>query len=188
MEHISSYMNGMPEKQNQKLIAAFLIGALVGVVGSWIVVSTMNALAERKQDNNNSYLQGSEEEVNTDNQTVVGANIPGPSDIQVRNELISVSDQPAGATVAINKAVFEEAGWVVIHEGTASHIGNALGAARFDAGEHGGTVKLLRATEAGKTYRAVLYRDNGDRTFSLDTDFPFLGNGNQPIIATFVAQ
>ena len=178
----------MPEKQNQKLIAAFLIGAFVGVAASWITVSTMNALAQRNQDDNNSYLQGSEDEVNTDNQTVVGSNIPNPSQIQVRNELISVGNQPAGTTVAISKVVFEESGWVVIHEGTASHIGNALGAARFDAGEHSGTVKLLRATQPGQTYRAVLYRDNGDRTFNLDTDFPFLGNGNQPIIATFVAQ
>ena len=77
---------------------------------------------------------------------------------------------------------------MVIHEGTASHVGNALGAARFDKGEHSGVVGLLRPTEPGVTYRAVLYRDNGDKEFNLDTDFPFLQDGNQPVLTTFIVE
>ncbi|MBL7045539.1 MAG: hypothetical protein ISR99_00705 [Parcubacteria group bacterium] len=117
--------------------------------------------------------------------------IVGKSDIAINKELsknsaILVKNQPSGDSVAIDKVVLEEDGWVVIHEGTEGSIGNALGAVRLDAGEYSVSVELLRATIEGQIYRAVLYRDDGDREFSLDSDFPFMDSSGGPVVTMFI--
>ncbi len=183
MEHISKYthMNTESRNFNIKLFGVFLIGVVVGAFFVWMWTATQDALSDKEQvevvvsEIDKKDLTTSVQELNT-------------VEAQLRNDAIIVRNQLAGMSVVVEKAVFEEDGWLVIHEGTASHIGNALGAARFDKGEHSGNVELLRTTEVGITYRAILYRDNGDKVFSLETDFPFLQNGNQPILTTFIVE
>ena len=171
-------MNALSDKQNQKLALLFFIGVLVGIFLFWMWEATQNALIQRSERGAASIENRSQTTaVENSNETT----------IQLQSSSIIVPNQRAGGSVVINKATLDEDGWVVIHEGTASYIGNALGAARFDKGEHSGVVELLRTTTPGNIYRAVLYRDNGDRMFSLDTDFPFLQDGNQPILTIFTA-
>lgn len=184
MEHISkyTYMNAGHNNLNLKLAVAFLIGVIVGAFSFWIWTATQSAFSNKEQ----------EQEIIT-NEITAGNQMGTVQDFnankaQLYSDAIIVRNQSAGRMVVIEKAVFEEDGWVVIHEGTASHIGNALGATRFDSGVHSGVVELLRATEAGEMYRAVLYRDNGDREFNLDSDFPFLQNSNQPVLTTFTVE
>ncbi len=183
MEHISKYtfMDSEPRNFNIKLLGVFLIGIVIGAFFLWMWTATQDALSDKEQG-----------EVIVSETVVKDIATPVQEletvEAQLRSGAIIVRNQPAGMSVLIEKVILEEDGWLVIHEGTASHIGNALGAARFDKGEHNGNVELLRTTEVGITYRAVLYRDNGDKEFSLETDFPFLQNGNQPILTTFIVE
>lgn len=183
MDHISKYthMDTGSYNQNFKLLGAFVVGAFVGSFSIWMWTATQDALVDK-----GSELESVIQEEIVEEQSVIAQDLGSIEKVQ--NNAIVVRDQEAGSVVVIEKANLEEDGWVVIHEGTASHIGNALGAARFDKGEHSGVVELLRSTELGGMYRAVLYRDNGDKEFNLDTDFPFLQSGNQPILTTFTVK
>jgi len=180
-------MNTGTENQNLKLIGVFLIGVVVGGFSFWMWSATEKALLVREGVKEALEEEVVTEEVTSEKQEPAIQNID-TRETQIFNDSIVVRNQAPGLRVNIDKAVLEENGWVVIHEGTASHIGNALGAARFDAGEHSGVVELLRATETQKTYWAVLYRDNGDKEFNLDSDFPFLQNGNSPVLTTFIVE
>ena len=182
MDHISkyTYMNTESGNQNIKLVIAFLVGGLVGGFSLWMWTATRDELSNKPSEQ-----KIKNEKVIPENKTTTVKDF-NTIQTQLYNDAIVVRNQTPGLTVNIEKAVLEENGWIVIHEGTASRIGNALGAARFDKGEYNNVVvDLLRATKAGVTYRAVLYRDNGDKEFNLDTDFPFLQNGNQPVLTTF---
>ncbi|MBI2618427.1 hypothetical protein HYW58_03185 [Candidatus Kaiserbacteria bacterium] len=173
-------MNILTDKQNQKLALSFFIGVCVGVLSLWMWTATQSALTETPRQ------QQSVTEKEAGSQTATVKDFDTGS-TRLESDVITVRNQNAGTRVVVDNIILEEDGWVVIHEGTVSQIGNALGAARFDKGEHSGVVELLRSTVSGEMYRAVLYRDNGDRIFSLDNDFPFLQNGNQPVLTTFIA-
>ncbi|MEX0652305.1 MAG: hypothetical protein WD509_03195 [Candidatus Paceibacterota bacterium] len=175
------------ENQNLKTVVVFLIGMFVGSFSLWMWTATQDALSEKVQVTPNTEEIIEEDSTVLESTQGVSSNTPTQERL-VRNDAIIVQNQKPGMTVVIDKAVLEEDGWIVIHEGTVSHIGNALGASRFDKGEHSGVVELLRSTERGVIYRAVLYRDNGDKEFSLDSDFPFLQNGNQPVLTTFIVE
>lgn len=116
--------------------------------------------------------------------TTNGPNGASAEPAAIPSQDIVVPDQEAGGHVTIQSATFEAPGWVVIHElSREDTLGNALGAARFDAGTHSGVVQLLRVTEAGNDYAAVLYRDNGDRRFDLDLDNP-VRDEDQNVVST----
>jgi len=94
------------------------------------------------------------------------------------------SPQSAGNSVAVARAVVSAPTWVVIYENNNGAPGNALGAALFFPGTSSGSVELLRATAAGKTYLAAEQLDNGDRRFSLKDD-KFLSEDGTPQWVTF---
>jgi hypothetical protein len=181
MDHISQYtsMNILGDAVRKRIIISFIIGFVLGAFSVWLWVATV-AMNKKIREQPSP----SAEQQTAVAQTPIQKQETGTL---IQNDAIVVPNQKAGLQVAISYVVFESDGWVVIHEGTESQIGNALGATRFDAGEHSGVVELLRPTEAGKIYRAVLYHDNGDREFSLDSDFPFLQKGNEPVITVFRA-
>lgn len=184
MDHISKYtsnMNILTDRVNQKIIISFILGIVVGLGGFWMFNATkaINKVAEDTQQEFTEIVVPKQESV---------INKEFSSSGLVKNDSIVVLDQPAGNTVVFEKVIFEDSGWVVIHEGTISRVGNALGAARFDAGEYSGTVSLLRPTKKGEVYRAVLYHDNGDKEFNLDSDFPILQNVNEPVLTMFIVQ
>lgn len=84
---------------------------------------------------------------------------------------VSAADQAAGRAVLVEEATLPATGWVVVHELKGGELGNALGAARRDAGAHDKViVDLLRATEPSVSYAVVLYVDDGNRAFDLHGD------------------
>lgn len=104
-----------------------------------------------------------------------------PQDVSVREgsgmpggNVIIVNDQPAGNRVAIELITAKENGWVAIREDRDGKPGNILGAQFFSAGTQSGAVDLLRATEGGKIYYAVLIGDDGDGQFDYTKDLPLL--------------
>ena len=105
------------------------------------------------------------------------------------SESVSVSDQAAGDMVIGVDATLETDGWIVVHEEQDGRIGNALGAVRRDVGTHENvSIPLLRGTTIGSRYWIVLYSDDGDRQFNLETDFALRDTQGDPIISSFMAQ
>lgn len=106
----------------------------------------------------------------------------------VGGNAIAVGDQAPGATVTVSFVTLAGNGWVVIHEERDGAPGAILGARRFDAGSgQSGTVELLRPTEEGKVYFAMLHADDGDRQFDHTKDLPIRDPQRNAILMRFVA-
>jgi len=101
---------------------------------------------------------------------------------------IAVSDQAPGMQVRVELVTFAEDGWVVIHEDLDGQPGIILGAQRFNAGANqSGVVDLLRGTEEGRVYYAMLHRDDGDRQFDHRVDTPVADTQGNAILMRFIA-
>lgn len=169
-----------------KVVVGFLIGAVVGIGGTWLIM----------RDHSNTDEAGSLTATTTPEtggvvtSTTGNAMSTGGTTLVPSGEF-SVVSQSAGDIVTIDKVAFGEGGgWVVIHEDSNGGLGRALGAAWFAQGSWNGSVSLLRPTESGKTYHAVLYSDNGgDKQFSLIDDKPFLSQIDGKMVEqTFTVQ
>lgn len=171
--------NDMKTNKNKtQLVVVFIIGLLIGTFASPLIFS-------------DSYES---DEITSDNNTLEKIDIPSGTeerdvstlDTTSSDNVITVLDQLAGDRVLIDTVELSVSGWVVVHEDLEGSFGNALGAARFDTGQHKrGYVKLLRNTVPDTLYYVILYQDNGDKQFSLSDDIPLTDLANNPIGATF---
>jgi hypothetical protein len=84
--------------------------------------------------------------------------------------LISVTDQAPGSSATVQAVNVNANVWVAVVEVKGGSLGNVLGARFVTAPATDVVVPLLRPTVPGSTYAVVLYRDNGDRSFSLASD------------------
>ncbi len=162
--------------RNQIII--FIIGFVLGGGSVWLYI----------QDTTPKDIINLEEEEVNEEQTELplGENRVSLQSGDVISNRIVVPNQEAGGSVVIQSVSFNQPGWVVVHEILPDgSLGNALGAQRFDAGDYAGVVSLLRVTESGNIYSAVLYGDNGDRRFDLEFDLPELNESQELIKATF---
>ena len=100
---------------------------------------------------------------------------------------VALSDQSAGSQVALAKVVFDRIGWIAIYEDNEGAPGRILGAQIFDKGENAGVVELLRPTEVGMTYYAIMHSDSGDRRFDLADDPQMAGPSGKVVSQTFKA-
>jgi hypothetical protein len=104
------------------------------------------------------------------------------------SDYIAVDNQTAGNKVIIKTLALPSTSWVAVHEIKDGVTSAILGAGRFRPENASGEVELVvRNTEAGKTYQAVVHTDDGDDTFSYKTDVPFVVDGKE-VMATFTAQ
>ena len=112
---------------------------------------------------------------------------PGASPAAAGTPAVAVSDQAPGNTVSVASVTLDQSGWVVIHEERDGAPGAILGAQRFDAGENqSGTVELLRPTQEGKVYFAMLHADEGERSFDYTKDLPLKDPQGNLILMRFV--
>jgi len=89
------------------------------------------------------------------------------------NSVTLFSEQLAGKTVSIERAVLSQDGWLVVRENKNGEFGRILGAIWLPKGTtDSAVVELLRDTETGKDYSILIYSDNGDRQFSTEKDLP----------------
>lgn len=101
---------------------------------------------------------------------------------------IVARDQAAGLTVAIESISAPTAVWAVVHEDNGSgQPSRILGAQLVEEGAATATVQLLRGTQAGQTYYAMIHNDNGDRAFDPKSDAAALGSDGKPVMSTFKA-
>jgi hypothetical protein len=99
--------------------------------------------------------------------TVPSEALPGAPVAQASGESVTVQDQAAGESVQVASVRLSETSWIAVRD----ENGKTLGAALFPAGTQTDvSVPLLRATEAGQHYQALIYVDNGDHQFDLHAD------------------
>lgn len=112
-----------------------------------------------------------------------------PESFTQSGNTVSVRNQRAGSSVVVDTATLATDGWVVVHEEILDGvIGNALGAARRNAGTYTDVaVELLRNTQPNKHYWVAVYADNGDKIFSLKDDAPLFGTMGELLLAGFTA-
>ncbi len=97
-------------------------------------------------------------------------------------ETVSVTNQAAGKTVTLSAMSLTRASWVAVRDDM-----SILGAAWFPSSATAGEVKLQRATVSGKSYRVVIYVDDGDKKFDFKKD-QLITADNAPVGVSFDAQ
>ena len=106
---------------------------------------------------------------------------------------IEAADQSASNHVRVAAVTLTEEGWIVIHEDRDGAPGNILGAAWLPAGVYQEKdIELLRATETGKRYYAMLHREGKgetelatEHTFDIERDMPLQDARGTVIMASF---
>lgn len=162
--------------QNQTIALVVVVAVVAGGIGFWF--GTLNARSGAAIPANG--MPGGTPE----STPAAGAGITLPSGANA----IAVDDQDAGSTATVRSATLSEEGWVVIHEDWNGKPGNILGARRLPAGtQQAVVVELLRSTEGGKVYYAMLHRDDGDKAFAHTRDLPVLDASGSPIMMRFIA-
>jgi hypothetical protein len=156
-----------------KLFIFILI--LVIVAGIFIVLTENKEPAKNETEINSEESSDTISENQADTETV-------------NEEYFSIPNQEAGSSVFISELVLNENRWVVIHEDLNGELGSILGAGLFTKEADEGKVDLLRDTEEGKQYQAVLYRlaereKDKDRIFDSNRDLP-LTNDNDELLST----
>jgi|GEM_PF-318264 len=180
-----------------KIIAAFLIGAVFGALGVWLLEG--NEGGEKKvpvEDIEEMISTTTTLGTSTENTATIDTTRETTSVFGKRKEAISVEgnnaikalDQAVGSTAEVTMITLSVPGWVAIHEDRDGALGNILGAARFEPGIHLGEVELLRPMVSGGKYHAVLYQDNGDKSFDTSTDAPIKNSDAVVVESVFSVQ
>jgi hypothetical protein len=152
---------------NYTLIWIVLILVVIGA-GWWIGganfagapldTSTSEETMEENESPSETALSGS---INTG--TVPEVMVP----ITVAGNAIDVSNQAHGDSVVVASASLSKMGWIAVLD-SRDWI---LGAGRFPGGTHTNVhIPLIRATESGQPYKAVIYLDDGDGKFDHKKD------------------
>jgi hypothetical protein len=153
-----------------------IIGAAVLVLvigGAWLALRGGNA----NEPESNEKVATTTPATTTVNET---NNIPkGSVTATSDGESVSVAAQDAGTSVVLQGLELTRASWVAVRDDM-----SILGAGWFPSSATGGTVKLQRATQSGKTYRVVIYVDDGDKKFDYKTDKLITVDG-APVGASF---
>jgi hypothetical protein len=116
---------------------------------------------------------------------LLGSGVKPVTGIVAQGNSVSVVDQPAGMSVTVKSAMLSQEAWVAIRDSS----GATLGAALFPAGAHTDvSVPLLSPTQAGQNYQALIYFDDGTKTFNLHTETIVLNPDGSVAGTTFDAQ
>lgn len=175
-------------KEAQKTVIAFIAGLLIGGLLVWIFGGTPSDDVEMNDDNDADIaadvddvdaLDETETELadnSNDNETDTTdttTDTTTSSEMQTGDGSVSVADQSAGSSVAINSAVFPtDEGWIGVRDYVNGQMGSILGVARYskEQGLIPDEITLLRPTQAGTEYAVVFFSEDGDRDFSLAGD------------------
>ncbi len=179
----------MDKKSLQFLIIGLVVGFIVGALAVDMGFILSSARVDNEDDTATSTVEKGIQDVDgatvdavQDARTTSGVVLSGKNTVDVEN-------QSAGNIVTISSVELNQMGWVVVHEDIGGNPGNVLGAALVFAGEHRVVpVELLRKTEKGRTYYAMLHTDDGDKVFDFKKDRPIADSTGTNIQVPFVAE
>jgi hypothetical protein len=174
-------------QDGQKTIVAFVVGLLIGGLLVWAFSGpTTNAPSvtmEEAEESESSEEQSENESSETDMDTVEITPVP---ELQVGDGAVSVEDQAASASIALDSATYPVSeGWIGVREYNNDQLGYILGVVRFSESQGlvPDAIELQRATSPGNRYAVVIFTEDGDFEFSLAQDVQI-----DTIFDTFVAQ
>jgi hypothetical protein len=157
-------------------IVAGIVLALVFMGGWWLIARNASApISDAGLNTETTTPDGTiaDSGKDTTTGTVLGPIADDTPIIAGSNESLDVVDQPAGMSVKVRSANLVQMGWIAVRDSN----GRTLGAGRFGPGMHTDVeVPLLRGTEAGQSYQALIYVDDGDREFDLRKDILVTGS------------
>ncbi len=176
----------------QKFIIGLIIGLVVGWGGTFFAIDKSKSSSSKSKSEKSSEQSELSEEVvegldNGDSVSQSGYNKKAEAVLVSGANAVEVNDQPAGDKVEITMVTISKAGWVVIHEDDNGASGRVLGARRYEPGIYLAEVELLRPTESGKMYYAMLHLDDGDKEFNLNNDGPIKGEDGRVVMDSFKA-
>jgi len=181
-------MAELDKQEGQRTIVSFVVGLLIGGLLVWAFSAPdRNVEPTKTKDQPTVTEPTTEGEPEAEVEITEGAEavVEQPT-LPVGEGNITVNNQAASNRVALASAVYPiSEGWIGVREYTDGQLTHLLGVVRFSE-EHGivpNEIILQRATTAGRTYAVVVYRDNGDRVFSLAEDVQI-----DQIFATFNAE
>lgn len=170
-------LEGMNATKIQTLIGGVVVGLILGALLTWLYLERVGVAIP--PDGGGSPVSPT---------TPLPPGTPPPSSPPGSGmSAVVASTQAAGMVAVVSRADIEVMGWAVVYESRAGVPGNALGAARIEAGSHSAVVvPLLRGTTPSQTYFVVLHRDDGDKQFELRDDFPLRTTSGDPVMTTFI--
>lgn len=147
-------------KKNQKMIITVVLVVLIVLVG-FTLFNGKDSSSEKDTDDTAQVI---------DNNTTASSSIKeqGAEGLSVTG--IKVEEQNPGRIVVVNQVLIDAPGWVVIREDANGRPGNILGARLFGKGSNSGVIQLLNSMKVGKSYFAVVHKDNGNEAFELAKD------------------
>ena len=170
------------------VVAGLVFASLAFIMNQLLVVDVPPSEVSENEDDETGIDDEESEERDEEDEVEEAEGDAPPHD-----DHIEVHDQEAGSSVYVSALSLSDPRWVVIHEDQAGEPGNILGARLFSVDQEDGEVSLLRSTESGNTYHAILYmvadrdRDQG-RRFDTDRDLPLIEEDGYQVITTFTAE
>ena len=186
-----------------------IVGVVLFMVGALVGFGADREYMRRRSDANDTQMdqktqEGDREPAKTETESgqqkadtmkdpgrageIIGPVPTGQISASTGHNSISVEDQEPGSSVTIQSLTLGMNGWVVIHDDREGMPGHILGARRFNAGTYTGqNAELLKQTEEGKVYYAVLHADDGDRKFDYRVDLPIKDDIGNMVLMRFVA-
>lgn len=169
----------MKNISNNKIVIG-VVGLILGLILGWLIGRDMPATESVRGTDVN--VQDAKEGDTTSTMMPSGEMHDALSSSMTMSHesdsAILVNDQGAGSVVTVASVETDTSVWVTVREDNNGVVGNILGATRVDAGDSNNIViNLLRPTVAGKTYRIVLFKDDGDKKFDHKIDAPIVSGG-----------
>ncbi len=156
------------------IISAAVIVLVVG--GAWLVMRDRVAAPAEVVETTTTTPTSAATVTSTNN--VPKGTVTATSD----GESVTVANQAAGETVTLSSVSLTRASWVAVRDDM-----SILGAAWFPSSATSGSIELQRATVSGKSYRVVIYVDDGDKQFDFKKDQLITADGG-PVGVSFEAQ
>ncbi|MFT5849590.1 MAG: hypothetical protein ACI9H6_000399 [Patiriisocius sp.] len=167
-------MSEQEKQEGQKTVVSFIAGLLIGGLLVWVFAGTPTEEAHSDDMNEQESSEVAEmeegEEITEEAEEEAVAEI---AVLEVGDGAVSVADQAAGSSVALESATFPtEEGWVAVRSYPNGQLGSILGAVRYskEQGLVPSEVALVAPTTAGRDYAVVFFTEDGDRSFNLAND------------------
>ncbi len=108
--------------------------------------------------------------------------------LMIGKNTLNIDEQKTGLSAVASLVILEEKGYVAIHETAGENPANIIGAsALLNAGKSTNVeIILFESLKEGKTYIAMLHKDNGDGIFD-GADLPVLDETGAILMMRFQA-
>ncbi len=178
------------QQDGQKTIVAFVVGLLIGGLLVWAFSGPGTNQEDPMAPTETETATETEADMDTDEMaetpTETAPTTPVVTTLPVGDGSVTVSDQPAALTVALEEAVFPVGeGWIGVRNYQNGQLGTILGVVRFSESQGlvPSNIILQTPTISGREYAVVVFSEDGDFAFNTAADVQI-----DTIFATFTAK